>query len=726
MKYVKILSLPASQLLVFFVLAFSLLNFNPAHAGLILQHPTYTGLNQGLVGYWSFDGKDMAGVKAYDRSGQGNDGTLTNGPASAIGRIGQGLSFDGSNDYVNTNYAPTISSGTSFSLSVWFKTTGTVLGDEIFSSLITGGSPHIILSTVNGACTPATAIIWDVKDDAGTGVFTCASKTFNDGLWHHAVGIIDRATQTSRLYVDNILQDSDSISTFGAFTLTGNPFFIGARDGGGSDSVHFPGSIDDVRVYNRALSADEIKRLYKIGATLKINTSINNDSLQKGLVGYWSFDGKDMANITAYDRSGNTNNGTLTGGPTRAIGKLGQGLSFDGSNDYVRATRSSSLNGAFDGAYSVSMWFKSNSSATIKTFYHISDASSGSHMAFFNYQSVGKVTMYSRNATLADTLESNTSNLNNDVWRMVTFIQTGTNMLIYIDGVLDNSRANGTLVTSSDIDLFIGARSFSDRFFPGLIDDVRIYNRALSADEIKRLYKIGATLKVNTSINNDSLQKGLVGYWSFNDNDLASNTNITTALDRSGQGNDGKLQNMSTSSARAIGKIGQGLSFDGVDDYVQSTNVLSVGDVFTVSMWFKRGSLTPASYHTLWSSGKNGPVITLDLSNSDAVQLHGHSLGTLTTSTITISETTTWHHLVVAKNGSASTKMYIDGIDRTGTVTNQTMLTTTHKPAIGMDLFQDTDNPTASSYFNGPIDDVRIYNRTLTRDEIKRLYSLGR
>ena len=205
---------------------------------------------------------------------------------------------------------------------------------------------------------------------------------------------------------------------------------------------------------------------------------------------------------------------------------------------------------------------------------------------------------------------------------------------------------------------------------------------------------------------------GLISHWKFdgNTNDSAGTNNSTLV----------------GGPTFTTGKIGQALSFDGVDDFVQSTNVLSVGDVFTVSMWFKRGSLTPASYHTLWSSGKNGPVITLDLSNSDAVQLHGHSLGTLTTSTITISETTTWHHLVVAKNGSASTKMYIDGVDRTGTVANATMLATTHKPAIGMDLSQDTDNPTASSYFNGPIDDVRIYNRTLTRDEIKRLYSLGR
>src|SRR3989344_8190545 len=88
-------------LLSFLIFAFWVLPFKAAEAALIIQAPKYIGLTNGLVGYWSFDGKDMAGVTAYDRSGQNNNGTLTNGPVRAIGKIGQGLSFDGSNDYVN-------------------------------------------------------------------------------------------------------------------------------------------------------------------------------------------------------------------------------------------------------------------------------------------------------------------------------------------------------------------------------------------------------------------------------------------------------------------------------------------------------------------------------------------------------------------------------------------------------------------------------------------------
>src|SRR3990167_9951146 len=86
------------------ILGFLLLP-SAASAALIIQAPKYIGLNSGLVGYWSFDGKDMAGGTAYDRSGNSNNGTLTppagGGPLPAIGKIGQGLSFVGVGDYVS-------------------------------------------------------------------------------------------------------------------------------------------------------------------------------------------------------------------------------------------------------------------------------------------------------------------------------------------------------------------------------------------------------------------------------------------------------------------------------------------------------------------------------------------------------------------------------------------------------------------------------------------------
>ena len=68
----------------------------PAQASFILQKPSALGLTNGLVGWWTFDGKDISGVQVYDKSGNGNRGILTSGPAPTIGKIGQAMEFDGS------------------------------------------------------------------------------------------------------------------------------------------------------------------------------------------------------------------------------------------------------------------------------------------------------------------------------------------------------------------------------------------------------------------------------------------------------------------------------------------------------------------------------------------------------------------------------------------------------------------------------------------------------
>src|SRR3989344_9317378 len=108
-------------LLSFLIFAFWVLPFKAAEAALIIQAPKYIGLTNGLVGYWSFDGKDMAGVTAYDRPGQGNNGTLTNGPTRAIGKIGQGLSFAGSNDSVAIGTPVIFNIPGPVSLCIWGK-----------------------------------------------------------------------------------------------------------------------------------------------------------------------------------------------------------------------------------------------------------------------------------------------------------------------------------------------------------------------------------------------------------------------------------------------------------------------------------------------------------------------------------------------------------------------------------------------------------------------------
>jgi hypothetical protein len=191
---------------------------------------------------------------------------------------------------------------------------------------------------------------------ASAAIAAYSDSRVENGNWHHAVGAANRNTKTMILYIDGSNVASADISTVGSIVNNG-ALYIGSRN---TNDIPFNGLIDDVRIYNRALSADEVKRLYKIGATAKLGVTANNDSLAKGLVGWWNFDGKTVSGTRVFDASGNGNYGTMTNGPTVIEGKLGQGMAFDGSDDYVDIADSSIFDLVASQSFTRSFWIKPN------------------------------------------------------------------------------------------------------------------------------------------------------------------------------------------------------------------------------------------------------------------------------------------------------------------------------------------------------------------------------
>src|SRR5882724_5808008 len=113
-----------------------------AQASFILNKPSALGLNNGLVGWWTFDGKDMAGNYVFDKSGTGNRGTLTgtNGlPVPTVGKIGQALQFDGADDDVTIASNSSLNVTTTFTLSAWFRHT-LFTGGNVTQPFFDGGT----------------------------------------------------------------------------------------------------------------------------------------------------------------------------------------------------------------------------------------------------------------------------------------------------------------------------------------------------------------------------------------------------------------------------------------------------------------------------------------------------------------------------------------------------------------------------------------------------------
>src|SRR3989344_3092088 len=705
-------------LIVIFIFAFYIFNFNAAEAALIVQAPKYIGLNSGLVGYWSFDGKDMAGVTAFDRSGNANNGTLTNGPTRVIGKLGQGLSFPGATNFINAGTGSRLDLDDVMSLSFWINRPA--IQGIAWSPIIHKFAGGTGLMTQVNNFGPNIQMRVDTSGGANQ---TTGNFAVLDSTWHHIVWILDNGSR--KAYKDGVLVISNTYIHGAGFGNPGTSFIMG------HNTESFNGLIDDVRIYNRALSGDEIKRLYKIGATLKVNTSISNDSLKKGLVGHWSFDGPTVisnANQTyVEDLSGQNNRGQLMNMSTstaRVKGKIGQALSFDGSNDFV-------VNDASNiPKVTISAWinipnYPANNSLVAG---FSNDIGNNFNDKIIYVGTDGKVYFYVFDGG-SKTTSAPAAAISPNTWHHVVGTANGNNAYSYVDGVLVGSVTAGNTYTSySTPKIFInGDIGIVNRFryLNGKIDDVRVYNRALSADEIKRLYKIGGTLKISETISNDSLKKGLVGHWSFDGNDMAG----VTAYDRSGNNNNGTLTN---GPVRVKGKIGQGLSFDGVDDYVSvgDNDSLDITGSITVATWvratsfgvgfneerlvFKGTGVSTANIYTLGIADSKA-MFSLHLAGFGASDCLGNSPCIVSNTTLV---TGRWYHVAGTYDG-ATIRIYVDG-QLGGSQSVVSTGTADANPVLFGSRSDGQDSLT------GFLDDVRLYNRALTPAEIKRLYNMGR
>jgi len=296
----------------------------------------------------------------------------------------------------------------------------------------------------------------------------------------------------------------------------------------------------------------------------------------------------------------------------------------------------------------------------------------------------------------------------------------------YIDGVVDSTVSAPSNMSATTQDVGIGAQTTGVQEFDGLIDDVRMYTRALSAHEVLQLYNTGATAHVNVSPVN-TLTDGLVGYWTFDGKDI-----VTNIADRSGQGNTGFLQNQ-TPTTTVPGKIGQALNFDGSDDYVGiDSSGVTVTSAATFTAWVKPldntcGGGLPLFGDINGETGSNSQYFTLDNNGgaTDGIEMWLEIDGVRAQFKYELAsgffDLNRWYHVAYTYDG-AQEVIYLDG--QLGNSQN-------NSGAIGSNT--ETNVKLGNWSAGGPswfcnqlIDEARIYNRALSAHAIKQLYNMGR
>jgi hypothetical protein len=201
-----------------------------------------------------------------------------------------------------------------------------------------------------------------------------------------------------------------------------------------------------------------------------------------GLVGYWKFD--EGSGTTATDSSGHNNTGTLINGPTWTTGKVGNALSFDGVDDYVSTLSNTSLSPSIA---TISVWIKPNATQSTNTrIINIQDTS-GKNYDLSILQSSYKIDFVNWNGSYASVDLASTSAVPPNEWTHIVVVVGNQNNRLYINGVLEASSTSSSTQPGSSI-LSIGRHLTAGWYFNGFIDEVAIYNRALSTSEISVIY----------------------------------------------------------------------------------------------------------------------------------------------------------------------------------------------------------------------------------------------
>jgi large repetitive protein len=217
------------------------------------------GLQNELVGYWRLD--DGTGTMAHDWSGFGNNGTLvefTGASPWTAGRAAGGLAVEATG-YVNVEPSASINSITEqVTIAGWIYFEGTVSDYATAASRAIGGTidQHYHISINSRGEVPA---FW-IKTEDGLWLLQ-GPKAVTRQTWVHIAGTYDGTT--ARLYVDGQPVASQPIS--GRFVLDTTPVILGGNGNGMGDAnvtERFPGKIDEIMLYRRALSATDIAQLY--------------------------------------------------------------------------------------------------------------------------------------------------------------------------------------------------------------------------------------------------------------------------------------------------------------------------------------------------------------------------------------------------------------------------------------------------------------------------------
>lgn len=676
----------------------------------------------------SYSFSESFGNIVFDDGGNFN-GTIY-GAMRILGRNGSAIYFNG-NSLVNTNNNFSFNASDKFSISLWFKPDS--ITDNTERALISRSYPNYdYLIYQKGK-----RITFRIYMNNGANNID-AFFDLNDTKWHHLAGVYNGFD--SLVYGDGVAMPLHyGNSTNSNFSVRSVPLLIGTGITWQGRTGAFKGAIDEFKIFNRNISIEEIVSLNNsvpaqycgdgICSAEENYTNCFYDCVNtENYLSYYSFNETSVTIVA--DSSGN-HNGTIVNGATRISGRSGNAIYFDGVNDYVNTGYTFPVSSS--NKISISLWFKPDATtfseevcngltngysckerAIVSRGYQIP----ATPYTLFQNGKLLKWAIYSN--PYGFTAVSDISDLNDGKWHYVTAVFDGTEAILYIDGLRRSASVHlsGMTLASGTTNVAIGyGMTWQGRtgYFKGLIDEVKIYDRSLSPTEINSIYVSAPVSNYcgDGICNNGESYIGCacdcprepILLYSFEDDGTAMND----SLNRS----NGYI---SPTVKRILGKKGNALYFNGSSYAMSGSLNLSRQNQISVSMWVFNMS--------------SGQALVIGANWFSTVQIipqgswTGFYVGNTLFGVNKNLNDGKWHHLVLTFNNGTSkgvAKAYIDGVPKITYQTSSKDLVVSSNEKLVLGKRWPWDN----QFYRGGIDEVRVYNVTLSDIEVNQMFGVG-
>ncbi len=620
----------------------------------------------GLVGGWGFD--EPTGTLANDSSGRGNAGTVSGATRTTAGKIGSALSFDGVDDLVTVADSASLDLTTRATLEAW-----------VFPTALGGSWRTAVLKEQAGQLVYALYANNDFGRPSGhlftTGdLFSNGTAQLPLNAWSHLAMSWDGTTQ--RLYVNGLPVASRAVA--GTLPNGAGPLRFG---GNGVWPEWFAGRLDEIRVYDRALSQAELQA--DMTAPVTCNGSQPPQSpvlaVSKSALSFTATEGGASPPAQTFDVA-NSGGGSLSFTAGESVPWLS--LSPASGSAPATVTVTPSIAGLAPGTYTTPITVTAaGASGSPKTVDVTLTVSPGPTLSVAPTNLAFSATQGGANPA------AQTVSVTNSGGGSLSFTASDDQTWLAV------APASGTAPSTPSVSTNIAGLA------PGSYTGTVTISAAGASGSPKT---VGVTLTVNSA---PPAGTAPVGAWGFDE------TSGTTVTDGSGRGNNGTIAGAVRTTA---GKFGSALTFDGVNDWVTVADSasLDLSTRATLEAWVFPTALG-ASWRTAMLKEQPGQLVYALYANNDIARPSGHlfTTGDLFSNGTAALPLNAWSHLAMSWDGTTQ-RLYVNG----NQVASRALAGTLPNSAGALRF---GGNGVWPEWFAGRLDEIRIYDRALSQAELQ-------